>query len=119
MLLVTAILAALLAVPALAATVTVTAPQENTSPDVVRIGVYVMDFKSFTVEEGSVKADFYLSLRSGANVSLSDLELVNGHITTVDTLRDTPGDKYYRIYATMDADPDLRLYPFDRHALTD
>ena len=118
MLLVTAILTALLTVPALAATVTVTAPQENASPDVVRIGVYVMDFKSFTVEEGSVKADFYLSLRSGANVSLSDLELVNGHIATVDTLRDIPGDKYYRIYATMDADPDLRLYPFDRHALT-
>ena len=118
MLLVTAILAALLAVPTLAATVTVAAPQGNTSPDIVRIGVYVMDFKSFNVEEGSVKSDFYLSLRSGANVSLSDLELVNGHITTVDTLRDTPGDKYYRILATMDADPDLRLYPFDRHALT-
>jgi len=119
MLLVFAIARALIAVPAPAETVTVTAPQENvTSPQVVRIGVYVMDFKSFTVEEGSVKADFYLSLISGANVSLSDLELVNGHITTVDTLRDTPGDKYYRIYATMDSDPDLRLYPFDRHALT-
>ena len=63
MLLVTAILAALLSVPVLAATVTVTAPQANaTSPEVVRIGVYVMDFKSFAVEEGSVKADFYLSL---------------------------------------------------------
>jgi hypothetical protein len=102
-----------------AETVTIAAPPVNaTSPQVVKIGVYVMDFKSFNVEEGSVKADFYLSLRSGANVSLSDLELVNGHITTADTLRDTPGDKYYRIYATMDADPDLRLYPFDRHALT-
>jgi hypothetical protein len=118
MLLVTAMLAALLAVPALAATVTVTPSLGNASPEIVRIGVYVTDFKSFTVEEGSVKADFYLSLRSGTNVSLSDLELVNGHITTVDTLRDIPGDKYYRIYATMDADPDLRLYPFDRHALT-
>ena len=117
-LLIFAIALALIAVPAPAETVTVTAPQENvTSPQVVRIGVYVMDFKNFIVEDGSVKADFYLSLRSGTNVSLSDLELVNGHITTVDTLRDTPGDKYYRIYATMDADPDLRLYPFDRHAL--
>jgi len=119
MLLLFAIALAFIAVPAPAETVTVTAHQENvTSPQVVRIGVYVMDFKSFNVEEGSIVADFYLSLRSDTNESLSDLELVNGHISTVDTLRDTPGDKYYRIYATMDADPDLRLYPFDRHALT-
>jgi hypothetical protein len=119
MLLVFSIALALIAVSAPAETVKVTAPQENiTSPQIVKIGVYVMDFKSFNVEEGSIVADFYLSIRSDANESLSDLELVNGHITTVDTLRDTPGEKYYRIYATMDADPDLRLYPFDRHALT-
>lgn len=118
MLLLCAIALALITVPVLAETVTVTAHQENvTSPHVVRIGVYVMDFKSFNVEEGSIIADFYLSLGSDANISLSDLELVNGHITTVDTLRDTPNEKYYRIFATMDADPDLRLYPFDRHAL--
>ncbi len=119
LLLLCAIALALIAVPVPAAAVTITQPQENaTFPQIVKIGVYVMDFKSFNVEEGSVRSDFYLSIRSDANVSLSDLELVNGHITTADTLRDTPGDRYYRVYATMDADPDLRLYPFDRHALT-
>jgi hypothetical protein len=118
-LLITAILGALIAVPALAGTGAGPAPQVNTtSPEVVKIGVYVMDFKSFSVSQGSVLADFYLSLRSDANVSIGDIELVNGQITTVDTLTDTPDEKYYRIYATMDTDPDLRLYPFDRHALT-
>jgi hypothetical protein len=119
MLLFCIVAAALIAVPAFAGADTTITPQDNTtSPRVVKIGVYVMDFKSFTVEEGSAKADFYLSLRSDANISLSDVELINGHITTVDTLIDTPSEKYYRIYATMDTDPDLRLYPFDRHALT-
>jgi hypothetical protein len=65
--------------------VNVTAPGETAaSPELVKIGVFVMDFKSFTVEEGTANADFYLSLRSGTNVSLGDLELVNGHIITAD-----------------------------------
>jgi hypothetical protein len=107
-----------MAVPALAATVTITAsPGNATSPQVVKVGVYVMDFRSFSVAEGTVGTNFYLSLKSDAPVSLSDVEIVNGHISSSDTLTDTPHEKYYRIFASIDADPDLRLYPFDRHAL--
>jgi hypothetical protein len=107
-----------MAVPALAATVTITAsPGNATSPQVVKVGVYVMDFRSFSVAEGTVGTNFYLSLKSDAPVSLSDVEIVNGHISSSDTLTDTPHEKYYRVYATLEADPDLRLYPFDRHVL--
>ena len=117
-LLFTLVLLALITVPALAATVTITAPQGNaTSPQVVKVGVYVMDFKSFSVAEGTVQVNFYLSLKSDSPVSISDVEIFNGHTTSVDTLTDTPNEKYYRIFASIDADPDLRLYPFDRHAL--
>ena len=117
-LLLTAIALALIAVPAYAATVTITGPQVNiTSPQVVKVGVYVMDFKSFSVAEGSVQGNFYLSLKSDAPISINDVEIINGHATSVDTITDTPNEKYYRIFASMDADPDLRLYPFDRHAL--
>jgi hypothetical protein len=113
-----AIMAALIAVPALAATGTGAAPQANaTSPQIVNVGVYIMDFKSFSVSEGSVQVNFYLSLRSDAPVSISDIEIVNGYATSVDTLTDTPDEKYYRVFATLDANPDLRLYPFDRHVL--
>jgi hypothetical protein len=117
-LLLCAIALALIAVPAPAATVTITAPQGNTTtPQVVEVGVYVVDFKSFNVEQGTVQANFYLSLRSDAPVSINDIEFVNGHAISVDTLTDTPDRKYYRIIAGFDADPDLRLYPFDRHLL--
>jgi hypothetical protein len=109
---------ALIMPPALAGTVTDAAlPVNTTSPQLVKIGVYVMDFKSFSVAEGSVQVNFYLSLKSDSPLSLNDIEIVNGHATTVDTLTDTPDEKYYRVFATVDADPDLRLYPFDRHAL--
>ena len=109
---------ALMAVPALAGADINTTPQKNvTSPYIVKIGAWVMDFNSFSVEAGSVQTNFYLSLRSDTQVSLNDLEIVNGHITSVDTLTDTPHEKNYRIFATLDANPNLRLYPFDRHVL--
>jgi hypothetical protein len=107
-----------IAVPALAGADAGAVPQENAScPQVVKVGVYLMDFKSFSVAEGTVQANFYLSLKSDTPVSLNDIEIINGHTTSVDTLTDTPNEKFYRIVATIDADPDLRLYPFDRHVL--
>jgi hypothetical protein len=118
MLLVCAIAVTLIAVPARAGTANGTALQQNaTSPQLVKVGVYVMDFKSFSVSEGTVQVNFYLSLKSDAPVSINDIEIINGHATSVDTLTDIPNEKYYRIFASMDADPDLRLYPFDRHVL--
>jgi hypothetical protein len=118
LLLLCAITLALITAPALAGTITIAAPNGNTtSPQVVKVGVYVMDFKSFSVAEGSVQGNFYLSLKSDAPISINDVEIINGHTTAVDTLTDTPDEKYYRIFASLDADPDLRLYPFDRHTL--
>jgi len=108
----------LLAIPALAGTDTGAALQENTtSPQVVKVGVYVMDFKSFKVSDGTVQVNFYLSLKSDTPVSINDIEILNGQVTSVDTLTDAPNEKYYRVFASIDADPDLRLYPFDRHVL--
>jgi hypothetical protein len=112
------VMVALLVIPALAGTDPGAALQENTSsPQVVKVGVYVMDFKSFSVEEGTVQVNFYLSLKSDTPVSINDIEILNGQATSVDTLTDTPNEKYYRVFASIDADPDLRLYPFDRHVL--
>lgn len=91
----------------------------NTSatPQIVYVGVYVIDFKQFSVADGTYQTDFYLNLRSAENISINDLEFMNGHITSIDTVVDTPTEKNYRIYAVMTANPDLRLYPFDRHTL--
>jgi hypothetical protein len=113
-----AVAVALLVIPAPAGADEGTALQANaSSPAVVEVGTYVMDFKSFSVAQGTVEANFYLSLKSDTPVSITDIEIINGHTTSVDTLTDTPREKYYRIFASLDADPDLRRYPFDRHVL--
>jgi len=86
-------------------------------PQVVYIGVYVVDLKQFSVADGTYDTDFYLSLRSDANISINDLEFMNGRATSVTTITDAPQEKDYRIYAVMTANPDLRRYPFDNHTL--
>jgi hypothetical protein len=83
----------------------------------VKVGVYMVDFNHFNVGDGTVDANYYLTLTSDIPVSINDIEIMNGHATSTDTIVDTPHEKEYRIYASMTADPDLRLYPFDRHTL--
>ncbi len=113
-----ALAAALIAGPVLAGSDGGAPLQENSPlPGEVKVGAYVMDCKNFNVAEGTVLVSFYLALRSETNVSIGDLEIINGHTTSVDTLTDTPHEKYYRILATIDTDPDLRRYPFDRHVI--
>ena len=95
--------------------------QVNTSafhePVVVHIGVYVVNFNRFNVEEGTVETNFYVNLKSTTPVSINDFEIMNGQITSADTIIDTPGEKEYRIIAALTVDPDLRRYPFDRQTL--
>ena len=87
-------------------------------PAVVQVGVYAVDFNRFSVADGTYEANFYLNLRrSDAPVSIGDIEIMNGHAGSVETVLDTPDEKNYRITATMTADPDLRHYPFDNHTL--
>lgn len=109
----------LVALPtAVMATAEVPALQNTTRPQIVETGVYVMDLQSFNVADGTFGVNFYLTLASDSPVSLTDLDIVNGRITSVDTLLDTPDKKSYRIFAAMTADPDLHQYPFDRHTLS-
>ena len=89
----------------------------NAGPAVVHVGIYVVDFNRFSVADGTVETNFYLTLKSDSPVSLEDIEIVNGHITSVDTITDTLHEKEYRISAALTADPNLRRYPFDRHVL--
>jgi hypothetical protein len=91
--------------------------QNTTGPQIVYIGTYVVDFNEFSVATGTYQANFYVTLRSDSPVSIEDLEIMNGHVTTIDTSSVTPNEKSYRIFAAMTADPNLRRYPFDRHVL--
>lgn len=88
-----------------------------TTPDIVQIGIYVVDFSRVDIGTGTVGVDFYLNLKSDKPVSINDLELMNGVITSVTTVNDAPREKVYRIIAVLTAEPDLSRYPFDRHVL--
>ena len=90
----------------------------GTGPLVVNITTYVLDFHRFDVATGTVGVDYYLNLKSDSPVSIDDIELMNGVFTSVSPIIDTPGEKEYRIIATLTAEPDLSRYPFDRHTLT-
>jgi hypothetical protein len=86
--------------------------------ETAKIGVYVVDFNRVDVDTGTVGADFYLTLSSDTTVSLDDLELMNGVISSVTPIRDTPHEKEYRITAVLTTEPDLGRYPFDNHTLS-
>jgi hypothetical protein len=109
---------ALIAAPAAAGTIPNQSLQaEKTAPDIVQMGIYVADFNRVDVEAGTVGADFYLHFKSDTPVSISDFELMNGVITSVTTVSDTPHEKEYRIIAVLTTEPDFSRYPFDRHVL--
>ena len=90
---------------------------DATSPQIVEIGVDTMDFNGFSVADGTVETNFYLSLRSDRPISLDNVELMNGQVTAVFPFVNTTNEKTYRIYALITADPDLRRFPFDQHIL--
>lgn len=112
------IAAALIAVPVAAGGVANAsgAPARGV-PQVVHISAYMIDFSKFSVEDGSVDANFYLHISSDSPISLADLEIMNGKISSVNTLTDTPLEKEYRVYSVLTMDPNLRRYPFDRHII--
>jgi hypothetical protein len=113
-----ALAVALVALPAICGAVPDTTSFPNTTtPQIVHIGIYLVDFKNYNVADGTVEVNYYLSLKSDSNVSIQDFEMLNGQANAIGTLIDTPHEKYYRVFAVMTADPDFSHYPFDKHIL--
>lgn len=94
-------------------------PASNASggPQIVHIGTYVLDFSNYNPREGSFQTSFYVTLVSDPPVNPTDFEMMNGHADTIGLLEDTPTRKYFRVFATLDANPDFHRFPFDRHTL--
>ena len=96
----------------------VSALSESTAPAIVHVGIYVNDFNEFSASDGTIKASFYLTLVSDRNVSIDDIEIMNGQALSVETIRDYINEKEYRITAELTVDPDLHRFPFDRTIIT-
>ena len=86
-------------------------------PDKVNVSIYVVDFNRMDVGAGTIGVDFYLNIKSDTPLTINDFELMNGMITSVSNVRDTPNEKEYRVIAVLTVEPDLRRYPFDRHVI--
>lgn len=94
-------------------------PADNSSagPQIVHLGTYVMDFSNYDSREGSFKSSFFVTLTSDRPVNTTDFEMMNGRADTIGLLVDTPNKKYFRVFATLDTEPDFHRFPFDKHTL--
>jgi hypothetical protein len=88
------------------------------TPNVVKIGIYVLDIGKFDLGSGSYTVDFYLSLRCDGKCNLGTFEFMNGRASSITVIQSTPNQKFYRILANLYENLDLRNYPFDSHKLT-
>jgi hypothetical protein len=86
-------------------------------PQIVHIGTYVVDFSNYNPREGTYQTNFYVTLNSDRPVNTTDFEMMNGRADTIGLLVDTPQKKYFRVFASLDTDPDFHRFPFDRHEL--
>jgi hypothetical protein len=93
------------------------APVNPAGPQIVYIGTYIVDFSNYNPREGTFDTNFYVTLTSDRPVNTTDFELINGHAQTIGLLIDTPNKKYFRVFASMDSNPDFHRYPFDRQTL--
>jgi hypothetical protein len=108
----------LIMVPASAGAVPNGSPLHNaTGPQVVYVGTFVQDFNRLDIKQGSVEVLFFANLHSDTPFSIRDFEVINGQISQVTEISDTPTEKNYRFFAVMTLDPDLRNFPFDTQTL--
>ncbi len=90
---------------------------EQPAPEYAEITIYLIDFNNLDIVTGTVEVDCYLVLKSSENISLNNLELMNGMITSSIQFQDSPTEKEYRIKATLAVVPNLIRYPFDSHII--
>jgi hypothetical protein len=88
------------------------------APQVVDVGVYVMNVGKFELATGSFTIDFYLTLKSDRAIPDGSFEFMNGRAASVDVIVNEEKHKEYRVLANLYQNLDLRAYPFDRHKLT-
>lgn len=94
-----------------------TADNTSAGPQIIHLGTYVMDFSSYDSREGTFKTSFFVTLTSDRPLNTTDFEMMNGRADTIGLVVDTPTKKVFRIFATLDTDPDFHRFPFDRHTL--
>lgn len=92
--------------------------QSQEGPNVVKVGVYVLNVGKLDTSSGAFTIDFYLSFSSDRPSDPGKFEFSNGRATSIDQSIDEPLEKFYRIQASLADSLNLSRYPFDNHRLT-
>ncbi len=90
---------------------------ETAEPNIVTIGLYILNLGKFDISTGSFTADMYLSMTCSQSCSEQDFEFMNGRATSTEVIIDEPNERFYRIQANLNSQIDLRQYPFDAQKL--
>jgi len=85
-------------------------------PTQVHVGVYLLNVGRIDTAGGTYPMDFYLTFRCDSDCDPSGFEIMNGKVTA-EKLDDEPRRKVYRVRGELQANLNLRWYPFDRHTL--
>ena len=70
-------------------------------PQVIKVGVYVLNVGKFELSTGQYTMDFYLSLTSDRPIADNSFEFMNGRASSSDLLISEPTNKFYRIQANL------------------
>jgi len=92
--------------------------------EIVEVGVYILSVGNLDTTTGRYYMDFFLNFKCQTpNCEPGDFDIMNA-ANTVDPDDQTSaedranGERYYRIKAELQANLDLRNFPFDEHSLT-
>lgn len=88
------------------------------APQVIDVGVYVMNVGRFELATGSYTVDFYLTLQSDRPIPEMSFEFMNGRASSLDRLVQEETRREFRVQANLYQNLSLKDYPFDRHLLT-
>jgi len=87
-------------------------------PAKIHAGIYVLSIGKLDEVAGAFDIDFYLDLKSDQTCDLDGFEFMNGRATSKELTIDRPGEKFYRIQASLYSPMNFRDYPFDENVLS-
>lgn len=91
--------------------------QPQSSPEVVKVGIYLIRASGLDISTGGIDVDFYIDFvcEQLCDKKQDKFELINGTIKSSVLTEEDPTNPTYRVNATVFQRIDLKHYPFDNH----
>lgn len=94
-----------------------TVPAVPRAPQVIRVGVYLLNVGKLDIGAGTYAMDLYVSFRCDSDCNPTNFDVLNGRMTA-EKNDDDPRFKVFRLRGELMAQFDLRWFPFDAHRLS-